>query len=98
MKTLLAQEEGYPTHEFIIIDYIPFNAVVWNIGKHMPEGYIPYVYIDKDYHIIEGQPMYAVKMNNAQKILNARYWHKETMEDAAKKQFKLDNDIVFNIK
>jgi hypothetical protein len=74
--------------EFEIVDFIPVGAVVWNIGKHMPEGYIPFVYIDNDCHILQDRPKYAVKIDNAQIIMSS-HLSVDGMTDATKKQFLL---------
>lgn len=74
--------------DFEIVDYIPVGSVVWNIGKHMPDGYIPFVYIDNDCHILKDRPKYAVKIENAQVIMSS-YLSVDDMTDLAKKQFEL---------
>ena len=75
-------------NDFMVVDFIPVGSVVWNIGKHMPDGYIPFVYIDEDCHILADRPKYAVKMDNAQQILNTPdYRTLESMTTRAINQF-----------
>ena len=35
-------ERGYPDDVYQIVEVAPIGYEVWNIGDHMPNGYIPY--------------------------------------------------------
>ena len=77
--------------DFDIVDFIPDKTVVWNIGKNMPEGYIPFVYVSRDgCRLIEGRPKYAVKITNAQSILCNYNQTTEEKTAAAIRQFNID--------
>lgn len=52
---------------FEIVDNIPKNYHIWNIGHHMMPGYLPLVQINKDYHVI-GEPK-AIKVKDSEKVL-----------------------------
>lgn len=57
--------------EFTVVDKIPYGSKIWNIGKHMPDGYLPLVYTggyDKC-QVIAEQGYKAVKTEDAELIL-----------------------------
>jgi len=35
-------EPNFPSHTFELVDQAPLGYVIWNIGDHMPEGYLPF--------------------------------------------------------
>ena len=37
MKEMITDGE----HEFEVVDHIPLGYIVWNIGSHMIDGYLP---------------------------------------------------------
>lgn len=46
---------------FNIVENPPVGYVVWNIGRHMPSDYTPYVMIDGDMRVLFYKHLYAVK-------------------------------------
>lgn len=61
-NTLTVAELCYPTHHFTIVDKVPAGYKVWNIGKHMPSGYIPYAQVDSDCRV-NTETLKALKIN-----------------------------------
>ena len=58
-------------HEFRLVDSIPAGGyLIWNIGYHMPEGYLPLVRVGtgEDRFYVKGENL-AVEVKDAQKIL-----------------------------
>lgn len=41
-QKLIIHEPGYPDEIFELWDRAPLGYVIWNIGPHMPEGYLPF--------------------------------------------------------
>jgi len=77
--------------DFTIVDHAPSGTVVWNIGSHMPDGYVPFVYADRDYHLIPGRPKYAVKLDNAREIMDRSIRGVETMTKTARTSIEKRN-------
>lgn len=38
---LYTHQLGHPDHVFQIVDFVPLGYTIWNIGKNMPDGYLP---------------------------------------------------------
>lgn len=59
-------------HEFELTNSVPSGYHIWNIGKNMPNGYLPLVKTGGyDGHQVDTKRMYAIKISGAQTILNA---------------------------
>lgn len=66
-------------YTFEIIDYIPETYVIWNVGKNMIDGYLPLVQLGgEDGCKINTETMKAIKLKNAQIILDAIGWGQNT--------------------
>ena len=60
---------SYINNEFEIVNSIPKNYVVWNIGKNMIEGYLPLCELYKGTYKVNPNTLKAIKIENAQEIL-----------------------------
>lgn len=71
--------------EFEIIDYVPTGFVIWNIGKHMVDGYIPFVRVGgyDGCQVVEGSKK-AYKFDEAQDILAITTYGIQTSEETEK--------------
>ena len=45
-NVLIVEELFYPTDYFELVSTAPVGYEVWNIGKHMPRGFVPYAKVD----------------------------------------------------
>ena len=55
-------------YTFELIEKIPKGYDIWNIGKHMINGYLPLCQCDKDYHV-NTDTLKAIKYDDAQQIM-----------------------------
>ena len=81
-------------NEFEIVDYIPLGHVIWNIGKNMEEGYIPFVRVGgyDGCQVVKGSEK-AYKFDKAQDILAITTYgiqNSKEAKDALKKYSKMD--------
>lgn len=68
-------------HVFEIIDFVPSNFQIWNIGKNMPDGYLPLVQTGGyDGCQVNTRNMRAIKIDGAQTILKAIGHGQNTIE------------------
>lgn len=73
-NTLLVHEEGYPDDTYEIVSELPQGYIIWNIGEHAPEGYLPLCCLKaiQPYpgcREIETDTLKAIKTPGAQEIL-----------------------------
>ena len=57
----------YEGRTFEVVESIPRNYHIWNIGHHMMPGYLPLVQVNEDCHVI-GEPK-AIKAEGSEKVL-----------------------------
>jgi len=68
-------------YTFEIIDYIPCDYVIWNVGRNMVDGYLPLVQLGgEDGFQVNTKTMKAIKLKDAQTILNAIGWGQNTIK------------------
>ena len=68
-------------YTFEIIDHIPETYVIWNVGKNMIDGYLPLVQLcGEDGYQVNTKTMKAIKLKDAQTILNAIGWGQNTIK------------------
>ena len=73
------------SHTFELVDRVPLGYSIWNIGKNMADGYLPFCRLaavqpfpgGRD---IEVNTLKAIKCEGAQVILEAAGWGPETPE------------------
>lgn len=70
---------------FEIIDYVPANYQIWNIGETMPDGYLPLCKLKSIQRFeggrdIENDSLKAIKTEGAQTILKAVGGGQNTIE------------------
>lgn len=59
-------------HTFEVVESVPCNHKIWNIGKNMIEGYLPIVQVGGyDGCQVNTRTMKAIKIEGAQTILKA---------------------------
>jgi hypothetical protein len=58
-------------HIFELVDHVPLGYSIWNIGKNMPDGYLPFCRIIPGTDNIEPDTLKAIKLDDAQIILSA---------------------------
>lgn len=78
-------------HTFEIIDFVPSNYQIWNIGKNMIDGYLPLVEVGGyDGYQVNTETMKAIKIEGAQTILSAIGRGQNTIEtmEAYVKRYK----------
>lgn len=57
---------------FTVVDEVPLGYEIWNIGKHMVDGYLPFCRVlPGDGRRVEVDTLKAIKIEGAQKILAA---------------------------
>lgn len=66
----------HENHTYEIVDEIPAGYLIWNIGEHAPEGYLPlckplFPQPFSGAHRIDGDTLKAIKTEDAQVILKA---------------------------
>ena len=91
---LIVTEVGYPTYVFRIVDSVPRPYTVWNIGTHMPEGWLPLCRLMPDQPFPDGcsvdpDSLMAVKTGGADVILKAAAYGLNTLEKT--ERFVQDN-------
>lgn len=64
----------YENHTYEIVDEIPVGYLIWNIGEHAPEGYLPlckplFPQPFPGSYRIDGDTLKAIKADDAQVIL-----------------------------
>ena len=70
------------TYEFCLVDSVPFCYQIWNIGKNMPEGYLPLVQTGGyDGCQVNIYTMMVIKIEEAQTILAAVGYGARTVKD-----------------
>lgn len=67
---------------FEIVDHFPLGYRIWNIGKNMPDGYLPLVQtVPSDSYSVIPDTMKAIKIEGAQTVLAAIGFGPETVEE-----------------
>lgn len=56
---------------FAIVDYFPLGYEIWNIGKHMVDGYLPLCRVIPGTYQVEPDTLKAIKIDGAQTVLAA---------------------------
>lgn len=74
---------------FELVDFIPLGYEIWNIGEHMPDGYLPLCRIKAIQRFpggreIEPDTLKAMKLDGAQTVLQAVALGLGTIEKAEK--------------
>lgn len=64
---------------FEVVDHVPLGYQVWNIGKNMPEGYLPLCRAIPGTYRVEVDTLKAIKIDGAQKILAAVHGGQNTI-------------------
>jgi len=77
------------TNTFELVDAVPLGYFIWNIGKNMPEGYLPLCRLSWQQpfpggRAIEAETLKAIKVEGAQTILAAIGGGEQTVEDMEK--------------
>ena len=71
-KEYVSFENGYGiTWKFEVVESVPKGFRIWNIGKHMIDGYLPLCELIGNTYNINPDTLKAIKMENAQVILSA---------------------------
>jgi hypothetical protein len=83
------------THEFELVDFIPYGYKIWNIGKNMTDGYLPLV-ITGGYNgcqVIGTKK--AIKCEEAQTILSVIGFGQNNIKNMQEyiKEHKNSNDV-----
>ena len=80
LKTTVAGRND--TRIFEIVDHVPSGYTIWNIGKHMTDGYLPVVRVG-GYNgcQVDTTTMKAIKVDGAQTILAACGYGPSTVRD-----------------
>jgi hypothetical protein len=69
-------------HEFEVVDEIPWGYTIWNIGKNMIDDYLPLVQVGGyDGYQVNINTMKAIKVKDAQIVLNAIGWGTDTVKE-----------------
>ena len=71
---LYTHQIGCPDHVFEIVDSVPRGYFIWNIGKNMPDGYLPLCRLKEVQEFeggrsIEPETLKAIRIPEAQIIL-----------------------------
>lgn len=83
---LFVSEPFYPDHKFEIVDFVPLGYEIWNIGHHMPDGWLPLCRLSQ-YQRFEGgmdievDTLKAIKCDGAQIILAAIGFAPSTLDE-----------------
>lgn len=56
---------------FEIVDHVPLGYHIWNIGKNMPDGYLPLCRRKRGASEVEKDTLKAIRIDGAQTILAA---------------------------
>lgn len=94
---LIVSERNHPTHRFEIVDEIPLGYEIWNIGHHMPDGWLPLCRLSANQPFegatqIEPDTLKALRCEGAQVILAASVSDIDTLEKAEKFIAKYDGN------
>lgn len=70
---------------FQVVDEAPLGYHIWNIGRHMPEGYLPFCRLSRKQPFpggrnIETDTLKAVRVDGAQDVLAAIGYGCDTLE------------------
>lgn len=65
---------------FEIVNHVPLGYQIWNIGKNMPDGYLPLCRVIPSMYRVEADTLKAIKIDGAQKILAAVGGGENTIE------------------
>ena len=69
-------------HTFEIVNFVPSGYTIWNIGKNMIDGYLPIVQVGgEDGCQVNMETIKAIKIKEAQTILNAIGWGQNTIKE-----------------
>lgn len=73
-------------HTFEIVEEVPFGYQIWNIGKNMIEGYLPFCRLSSRQPFaggrsIEADTLKAMKVDGAQTILDAVGYGPSTVKE-----------------
>ena len=69
---LIVHEQHHDTLKFFLSDSVPSSHKIWNIGAHMPDGYLPLIVTGGyDGCQVGVNNLIAVKTEGAQEILRA---------------------------
>lgn len=73
---LTVREQGYPTDRYEIVDFVPLGYEIWNIGAHMPEGWLPLCRLATKQPFegarnVDAESLKAIRCEGAQTILAA---------------------------
>jgi len=82
---LVTIENGFLNNRFQIVDEIPLGYDIWNIGEHMPEGWLPLCRLCEYQPFIgamniEPDTLKAIKCEGAQEIMKASIVGLDTLE------------------
>lgn len=74
------------SHEFELVDYVPYGYIIWNIGKNMIDGYLPLCRLSSRQPFpggrsIEPDTLKAIKIDGAQTILAAIGFGPDTVKE-----------------
>ncbi len=58
-------------HKFEVVEEIPKNHFLWNIGKNMPDGYLPIAEQGETFYSVNTETLKAIEFKEAQIILAA---------------------------
>lgn len=83
---LTVREQGYPTDRFEIVDHVPLGYSVWNIGSHMPEGWLPLCRLAARQPFegamdVDVESLKAIRCEGAQTILAAVGFGPDTIDE-----------------
>lgn len=67
-------------HTFEVVESIPADYTIWNIGKNMVDGYLPLCQTE-DGHEVKVETLKAVKVEKAQVILSAVGFGPQTIKE-----------------
>lgn len=93
---LYTHQLGHPDHVFEIVDFVPLGYTIWNIGKNMPEGYLPLCRLKAIQEFdggrsIEPETLKAIRIPEAQLILSAAHYG-DTLDSMEKFVKRYEND------
>lgn len=67
-------------HTFEVVDFVPSGYRIWNIGKHMIDGYLPLAQTLGNSYRVNTETLKAIKIDGAQTILAAVGRGQDTIE------------------
>lgn len=80
IKSITVAESFGRRDTFEIVEEFPLGYTIWNIGQHMPDGYLPLCRVIAGTYQIEPDTLKAIKIDGAQKILAAIGGGQSTIE------------------